>query len=118
MEGWGTSPQSLNRWRDNLRDLIEFLFVGSFECPNVSSTNFNLQKRKFCVKSLGIYINLSAIVYHFRSRSFKTILFRTRMIKSLTGHTNWVRCARWSPDAGKLIASCSDDKVSIAFLNK
>lgn len=29
---------------------------------------------------------------------------------SFKGHTNWVRCARFSPD-GKLIASCSDDKT-------
>ena len=29
---------------------------------------------------------------------------------SFTGHTNWVRCARFSPD-GKLIVSCSDDKT-------
>ena len=36
--------------------------------------------------------------------------FRTKFTQSLTEHTNWVRCARWSPD-GKLIASCSDDKV-------
>ena len=28
---------------------------------------------------------------------------------SFTGHTNWVRSAKFSPD-GKLIATCSDDK--------
>lgn len=35
-------------------------------------------------------------------------------ITSFTGHTNWVRCARFSPD-DKLIASCSDDKTVKIF---
>lgn len=30
------------------------------------------------------------------------------------GHTNWVKCARFSPD-GKQIASCSDDKTTKIF---
>lgn len=29
---------------------------------------------------------------------------------SFNGHTNWVRCAKFSPD-GRLITSCSDDKT-------
>lgn len=29
---------------------------------------------------------------------------------SFTGHTNWVRCAKFAPD-GKVIVSCSDDKT-------
>ena len=39
------------------------------------------------------------------------IFYRTKFTSSFLEHTNWVRCARWSPD-GKLIASCSDDKES------
>ena len=36
--------------------------VQLIECLNISTTNFNLQKKKFCVSSLWVYINLSAIV--------------------------------------------------------
>ncbi|MFN9938212.1 MAG: hypothetical protein ACK56I_01950 [bacterium] len=45
-------------------------------------------------------------------------LARTKFTSSFAEHTNWVRCARWSPD-GKLIASCSDDKecLSVFFLS-
>ena len=35
---------------------------------------------------------------------------RQRFQFSLSGHTNWVRKARFSPD-GRLIVSCSDDKT-------
>ncbi len=35
---------------------------------------------------------------------------RQRFQFSLSGHTNWVRKARFSPD-GRLILSCSDDKT-------
>lgn len=37
-----------------------------------------------------------------------------KYISSYTGHTNWVKCARFSPD-GKQIASCSDDKTTKLF---
>lgn len=33
-----------------------------------------------------------------------------RFLTSFTGHTHWVRCAKFSPD-GRLLASCSDDKT-------
>ena len=46
-----------------LETIVNFdLLVYYVECQNVSTTNFNLQKGKFCVLSLGMYINLSAIV--------------------------------------------------------
>ena len=32
------------------------------ECPSISTTNCNLQKRLYCVSSLGMYINLLDIV--------------------------------------------------------
>ncbi len=35
---------------------------------------------------------------------------RHKFVTSFGGHTNWVRCARYSPDGG-VIASCSDDKT-------
>lgn len=35
---------------------------------------------------------------------------RRRFLSSFIGHTNWVHCARFSPDS-KLIISCSDDKT-------
>lgn len=31
-----------------------------------------------------------------------------KFLASLVGHTNWVRCARFSPDS-RLVGSCSDD---------
>lgn len=37
-----------------------------------------------------------------------------KFITSFTGHTNWVRCARFSPN-GKVIASCSDDRTFKLF---
>lgn len=33
-----------------------------------------------------------------------------RFLMSFNGHTNWVRCAKFSPD-GRLLVSCSDDKT-------
>ena len=44
----------------NIEDLD--LLVLKLEHSNVSTTNFNIQKGWFCVSSLGVYINLSAIV--------------------------------------------------------
>lgn len=35
---------------------------------------------------------------------------RRRFLTSFTGHNNWVRCVRFSPD-GKMLVSCSDDKT-------
>ncbi len=54
---------------------------------------------------------------HYRLPLTTGSLARTKFTSSFAEHTNWVRCARWSPD-GKLIASCSDDKecLSIFFL--
>ena len=39
-------------------------FLGGLDTPNpdVVTNNCNLQKRELCVWSLGVYINLSAIV--------------------------------------------------------
>ncbi len=37
-----------------------------------------------------------------------------KFISSFTGHTNWVRCARFSPN-GKVIGSCSDDRTFKLF---
>ena len=49
-----------------LGTFYEFLLwnwlIHKIECSNVSTNNCNLQKREFCVSSLWIYINLSAIV--------------------------------------------------------
>ncbi|KAL3318153.1 POC1 centriolar protein A [Cichlidogyrus casuarinus] len=36
-------------------------------------------------------------------------MHRQKFVSSLTGHGNWVRCCKYSPDS-KRIASCSDDK--------
>ncbi|XP_052869183.1 POC1 centriolar protein homolog A-like [Anopheles cruzii] len=41
------------------------------------------------------------------------IVRRCPVVRS-TGHTNWVRCARFSPN-GKLIASCADDRTLKLF---
>lgn len=38
------------------------------------------------------------------------MLCKRKFLLSFNGHTNWVRCAKFSPD-GRLIISCSDDKT-------
>ena len=62
-----TSPQSLIITFSY--SLISWGFLLNFdwlvhlvECPNVSTTNRNLKTGLFCVSSLGMNINLSAIV--------------------------------------------------------
>lgn len=35
---------------------------------------------------------------------------RQRFVSSYSGHTNWVRCVKFSHDGNKLV-SCSDDKT-------
>ena len=37
-----------------------------------------------------------------------------KFISSYKGHSNWVRCARFSPD-NRLIGSCGDDNAVIIF---
>ena len=39
---------------------------------------------------------------------------RIKFVSSFTGHTNWVKCARFSPD-NRLIGSCSDDHTVRIF---
>jgi len=36
--------------------------------------------------------------------------YKKKFLKTFSGHTCWVRCAKFSPD-GKLLVSCSDDKT-------
>ena len=46
-----------------LGTLVNFdWLLHKIECPNVSTTNANLQNGYFTVSSFGMYINLSAIV--------------------------------------------------------
>ena len=39
---------------------------------------------------------------------------KTKFVSSFKGHSNWVRCARFSPD-NRLIGSCGDDNSVIIF---
>ena len=56
-----TSPQSfLTRWPSNFGD--QYWLVNEDGYPNVSTTNCNLQKGQLCKSTLGMYIDLSAIV--------------------------------------------------------
>ena len=41
---------------------------------------------------------------------FLFVIRNNKFQQSLKGHTNWVRCVRWSPD-GKFLVSSSDDKT-------
>ena len=52
------------QWLNNLGTFIEFdWLVHLVECPDISTSKRDLQKGYFCVSSLGMYINLSAIVF-------------------------------------------------------
>lgn len=44
-------------------------------------------------------------------------MLKKKFISTFTGHTNWVRCARFSHDSN-LIASASDDKCIKLFDRK
>ena len=49
-----------------LGTFLEFdCFVHYVKCSNVSTTNCNVKKGKFCLSSMGMYINLSAIFLSF-----------------------------------------------------
>ena len=63
--GYYTSPQNFRITFSfvALTVLVNFdWLVNLVRCSNVSTTNFDLKKRQFCVTSFGMYINLSAIV--------------------------------------------------------
>lgn len=59
---------------------------------------------------------INFFVYHFptdRSNDKVVKLWevsRRRFITSFSSHTNWVRCAKFSPE-GNVVASCADDKT-------
>jgi len=80
--------------------------------PNVKGESTEFKAHQNAVRSVEFSPENLRLVSASDDKSVKIwAVQRTRMLESLTGHTNWVRCARWSPDAGKLIASCSDDKT-------
>ena len=61
-------PKVLNkhcfiRWINVFWRIFEFWWLVNFECLNVSMTTCNLQEGKFYLSSLGMYMNLSAIVF-------------------------------------------------------
>lgn len=48
------------------------------------------------------------------AHTFNVPVYRRHQIRTLSGHSEWVRCAVPSSD-GKLVASCSKDQVRLVY---
>ena len=66
-----------------------WLVVSLIECPNVSTPNCNLQKVKFCVSLLEMYIKLSTIVL---SLYFFIDLIKEYIMKHANGIYQCMKC--------------------------